>query len=442
MSGQTVLFVEDDEALRFATVQALELAGLSVRPFAGAEAALAALPADFDGVIVSDIRMPRIDGLQLLARVRALDKDLPVILVTGHGDVPMAVSALRDGAFDFLPKPFATDHLVATIARALERRALVIENRRLRAAVEAGEADSPLVGESAAMVRVRATIGRLAAADLDVLVEGETGTGKELAALMLHRLGPRRGKPFVAVDCTALTGEGGAADLFGHAADSVAHTRLSRVGAIAASSGGTLLLDAVDDLSPAIQAALSRVIEEREVQPIGAERAESVNLRVVATSRGDLAAAVSAGRFRADLYHRLAMTRLHLPPLREREHDRMLLFVAFVDQAREALARPDYAIGEAERHHVLAHGWPGNVRELRNYAFACVLSADDAPAEGPQDLPSRVAEFETRVIVDALRASAGNVVKAVELLGIPRKTLYYKLGRYGIDPDAFRNARS
>ena len=136
------------------------------------------------------------------------------------------------------------------------------------------------------------------------------------------------------------------------------------------------------------------------------------------------------------------MTRLHLPPLREREHDRMLLFVAFVDQAREALARPDYAIGEAERHHVLAHGWPGNVRELRNYAFACVLSADDAPAEGPQDLPSRVAEFETRVIVDALRASAGNVVKAVELLGIPRKTLYYKLGRYGIDPDAFRNARS
>lgn len=435
MSGQ-VMFVEDDEALRFATVQALELAGLSVRAFAGAEAALAALPADFDGVIVSDIRMPRIDGLQLLARLRAIDADLPVILVTGHGDVPMAVAALRDGAFDFLTKPFATDHLVATIGRALERRALVIENRRLRAALDAGD-DHPLIGDSAAIVRLRATIARLAAADLDVLVEGETGTGKELAAVLLHRLGPRRGRPFVAVDCSAL-GEEGAADLFGHAADSVAHTRLSRTGAIAASSGGTLLLDAVDALSPAIQAALTRVIEEREVQPIGAERAEAVQLRVVATSRDDLAQAVAAGQFRADLYHRLAMTRIALPPLRDREHDRLLLFVAFVDQAREALARPDYAIGEAERQHVLSHGWPGNVRELRNYAYACVLAADDRPDSAPQDLPSQVAEFETRVIVDALRASGGNVVKAVELLGVPRKTLYYKLARYGIDPDAFR----
>lgn len=438
MSDQSVLFVEDDEALRFATVQALELAGLSVRAFAGAEAALAALPADFDGVIVSDIRMPRIDGLQLLARVRALDTDLPVILVTGHGDVPMAVAALRDGAFDFLTKPFATDHLVAAIVRALERRALVIENRRLRAALAAGEAESPLIGESAAMVRLRAAIRRLAAADLDVLVEGETGTGKELAALMLHRLGPRRGRPFVPVDCTALTDEGALVDLFGHAADSVPHTRLSRTGTIAASAGGSLLLDTVDDLSPAVQAALLRVIEEREVQPIGAPRPQAIDLRIIATSRGDLAQAVADGRFRDDLYHRLAMTRLHLPPLRAREHDRMLLFAAFLDQARAALGRPDHAIGERARQHVLSHGWPGNVRELRNYAFDCVLSSEGTPDEARQDLPSRVAEFETRVIVDALRASAGNVVRAVELLGIPRKTLYYKLGRYGIDPDAFR----
>lgn len=445
MSDQTVLFVEDDEALRIATVQALELSGLSVRAFAGAEAALAALSPDFDGVIVSDIRMPRMDGLQFLARVRALDADLPVILVTGHGDVPMAVSALRDGAFDFLTKPFATEHLVATVGRALERRGLLIENRRLRAAAEAGEAESPLIGQSAAIVAVRAAIRSLAAADLDVLIEGETGTGKDLAALLLHRLGDRRARPFIAVNCAALSEANAAIELFGHAADSVPHTRLSRVGAIATSHGGTLLLDEIDALPLATQAALLRVIEEREVQPIGAERAEVCSLRVIATSRGDLAQAVAQGRFRADLYHRLAVTRLRIPPLRDREHDRMILFVAFVDQARAQLDRPGHVIDDQDRRHVLTHGWPGNVRELRNFAFERVL-ASVAGRDGDTDsgdLPTRVAEFETGMIVDALRASGGNVVKAVELLGVPRKTLYYKLARYGIDPDAFRTpARS
>ena len=443
MTRQTVLFVEDDEALRFATVQALELADLHVRAFAGAEAALATLQADFDGVIVSDIRMPGVDGLQLLARVRAIDRDLPVILVTGHGDVPMAVSALRDGAYDFLTKPFATDHLVATIGRALERRGLIVENRRLRAAAEAAEGESPLIGQSAAITRVRAAIGQLATAGLDVLIEGETGTGKDLVAALLHRRGPRRARPFIAVQCAALDEEQAAYALFGHAADSVSHTRLSRSGSIVTSSGGTLLLDEIDALAPPTQAALLRVVEEREVQPIGAERAEAVDLHVVATSRVDLADAVAAGRFRADLYHRLAATRLWLPPLREREHDRMLLFVAFVEQARVALERPDHAIGDAQRRHVLDHGWPGNVRELRNYAFACVLgSGGEAVDQGMQDLPARVAEFETMAIVDALRACGGHVVKAVERLGIPRKTLYYKLGRYGIDPDAFRPQRT
>ena len=443
MTRQTVLLVEDDDALRFATQQALELAGLSVRAFAGAEGALAALSPDFDGVIVSDIRMPRMDGLQLLARVRALDGDLPVILVTGHGDVPMAVQALRDGAYDFLTKPFATDHLVATISRALERRGLLVENRRLRAVAESAGEESPLIGQSVATTRLRAAIRQLATAGLDVLVEGETGTGKDLVATLLHRQGPRRARPFIAVQCAALDEAQAAQALFGHAADSVPHTRLSRTGSIATSSGGTLLLDEIDALGPAAQAALLRVIEEREVQPIGAERAEAVDLHVVATSRGDLADAVAAGRFRADLYHRLAATRLRLPPLREREHDRTLLFVAFVEQARIALERPDHTIREAERRHVLDHGWPGNVRELRNYAFECVLgSGGDPVGQDVQDLPARVAEFEVTVIVDALRASGGNVMKAVERLGIPRKTLYYKLGRYGIDPDAFRTQRS
>jgi two-component system C4-dicarboxylate transport response regulator DctD len=233
---------------------------------------LAAIDRDFDGVVVSDIRMPRMDGLDLLARLRALDPDLSVILVTGHGDVPMAVKALHDGAADFLTKPFAADHLAASIRRALERRALVLENRRLHAAIATLENDDGLIGDSASMTALRETIRRIAAADVDVLVEGETGTGKELVARLIHREGPRRGRPFIAINCGALSEATAEIELFGHAADSVPQTRLSRTGQIAASDGGTLLLDEVDSMPLGLQAKLLRVLEEREVQPIGAER--------------------------------------------------------------------------------------------------------------------------------------------------------------------------
>lgn len=439
--GQTVLFVEDDEPLRRATTQALELAGFSVRSFAGAEPALAVISARLDGVVVSDIRMPRMDGLQLLKEVRAIDEDLPVILVTGHGDVPMAVSALHDGAFDFLTKPFSTDHLISAINRALERRGLLIENRRLKATIESSEGDSPMIGQCEAMIEVKDTIRQLAHADVDVLIEGESGTGKELAALMLHRYGPRRTRPFVAVNCSILPPDTAAIELFGHAANTMPHTRASRVGQIATANGGTLLLDDIDTLAPAVQTALLRVIEEREVQPIGAERADAVNLRVVATSRIDLAEAAAEGRFREDLYHRLAVTRLRLPAVREREQDRLLLFAFFAEQARVQFARPQYTMTDLERSRLLMHQWPGNVRELRNYAFERVLAFQGAASSltDEQDLASRVAEFEITVITDALRATRGSVTRAMDVLKIPRKTLYYKMTRYGIDPDVFRS---
>ncbi|WP_163959698.1 sigma-54-dependent transcriptional regulator [Sphingomonas insulae] len=439
-TAQTVVFVEDDEPLRRATTQALELAGFSVRSFAGAEQALAVISARLDGVVVSDIRMPRMDGLQLLRAIREIDGDLPVILVTGHGDVPMAVSALHDGAFDFLTKPFSTDHLIAAINRALERRGLLIENRRLKATIAASEGDGPMIGQCDAMAEVKATIRQLAQADVDVLIEGESGTGKELGALLLHRLGPRRARPFIAVNCAALPPDTAAIELFGHAANAVPHTRTSRTGQIATANGGTLLLDDIDTLAPAVQTALLRVIEEREVQPIGAERADAVNLRVVATSRIDLAEAAAAGRFREDLYHRLAVTRLRLPPVRERDQDRMLLFAFFAEQACAQFARADYTMTDLERSRLLMHHWPGNVRELRNYAFERVLAFHGATGGGDeQDLASRVAEFEITVITDALRATRGSVTRAMDVLKIPRKTLYYKMTRYGIDPDVFRS---
>jgi len=442
-TNQIVFFVEDDAALRAATVQTLELAGLTVEAFPGAETALAQIDAGFPGAIVSDIRMPRIDGLQFLEKVRAVDPEIPVILVTGHADVPMAVGALRDGAFDFLTKPFSADHLVAVTRKALDTRLLVLDNRRLRAAAAAADAEpSPLVGDSVVTMQLRETIRQLAGADIDVLVEGETGTGKELVALLLHRLGARRGKPFIAVNCGALPEALAESELFGHAADSVAQTRLPRIGQVEASSGGTLLLDEIDSMAPAVQTKLLRVLEEREVQPIGADRPRAVNLRVIATSKRSLAEAVAEGSFRSDLYYRLNVVRLRVPPLRERSADIPQLFAAFVEEAKAQLGRTDFALTDVTRRHLQTHDWPGNVRELRNFAFQAVLGLDAPLADAELlSLPRRVDRFEAELIRDALRNTGGSVVLALRLLGIPRKTFYDKVARLGITLDEFRKGK-
>jgi two-component system, NtrC family, C4-dicarboxylate transport response regulator DctD len=436
-----VIFVEDDEQLRLATVQALQLADFPVRAFADAASALTAISADFPGVVVSDIRMPGIDGLQLLARVQELDADIPVILITGHGDVAMAVQAMRDGAADFLTKPFATDHLIAAVARSVDHRALVMDNRRLRALADAPDGNDPLVGDSAAMQRLRQVIRQLADANLDVLVEGETGTGKELVATLLHRQGPRRRHPLIAVNCGALPEGLAEIELFGHAADSVAHTRLARSGQIAASSGGTLLLDEIDSMPLAMQARLLRVLEEREVHPIGAQRPEPVDLRVVATSKIDLAEAVAAGSFRADLYYRLNTAHVRVPPLREREDDVLALFAMFASEAQATLGKSDWQLDAGAARRLRTHHWPGNVRELRNFAIEAVLGT--APGADPhiveaKPLAARVAEYEANEIREALRANDGRVGKTLVQLGIPRKTLYDKMARYGITPGSYR----
>lgn len=427
MSG-AVLLIEDDHALRLATGQALELAGFAVQAYARAEPALAEVAGDFAGVVVSDIRMPGMDGFQLLARLRMLDPDLPVILVTGHGDVPMAVSALRDGAFDFVTKPFGTEQLAATIRRALERRALVLENRRLRDAVQ--ESEGPLIGNAPAMLHLRRSVRDLADLAVDVLIEGESGTGKDLVARLLHRTGRRGTREFLVIDCAALDAESAEVELFGDA---------RRAGRISAANNGTLVLDAVDTLPAPIQARLLRVVEEREVQPRGASWSDPVNLRLVATSGPRLEQAVANGRFRADLFHRLAQARLFLPPLRDRGDDVALLFTHFLDEAKQALGRADYLMTPEVRQRLLTHHWPGNVRELRNYAFASVLAADGEPADAT-GLRERVARFEASVIVDTLTETGGHVANALAILGVPRKTLYEKMARHGIDPATFRSS--
>ncbi|MFZ5747075.1 MAG: sigma-54-dependent transcriptional regulator [Pseudomonadota bacterium] len=441
IEDQSVLFVDDNPQLREANLQSLELAGIATEAFADAASALKRIDEAFTGIVVSDIRMPGMDGLELFARIRERDAEIPVILITGHADVPMAIGALRDGAFEFLTKPFAAEHLVAAVRKALETRRLVIENRRLRAAADGG--DSPLIGDSAAMARLRQTIDTLARADVDVLVEGETGTGKELVAVLLHRRGKRRGRPFVAVNCGALPEELAEAELFGHEAGAVAHGRLERKGRIESASGGTLFLDEIDSMALTVQAKLLRVLEEREVLPLGGAAPRPVDLRVVAAAKGDLMRMVEQRQFREDLYYRLNVVRLRLPPLRERRADIPQLFAHFTAEAMAQTGQGEFAMTDAMRRRLVEHDWPGNVRELRNYAFRAMLGLDSDSVTPDRSaaalsLAERVERFEGAVLVEALEACQGDIRSTMALLSIPRKTLYDKMNRHGIDPARFR----
>lgn len=440
VTRQHIIFVDDDDALRAATTQSLELADIEVRAFVEAEAALAEIDEGFAGAVVTDIRMPRIDGLEFFARIRAIDADIPVILITGHADVPMAIGALKGGAFDFLSKPYATDHLVASARKALETRRLILDNRMLRAAAETS-VDSPLIGDSPAMAQLRATILQIARADIDVLVEGETGTGKELAALLLHRKGPRLGRPFVAVDCGALPEQLAEVELFGHDRGAVGYGPVAREGRVEQADRGTLFLDGIDNMPLAIQAKLLRVVEERKVQPIGATEPRSVDLRIIASARGDLQQAVRAGAFREDLFYRLNVVRLRMPPLRERKADIPQLFAHFVEEASGRVGTQDFSMGDIARRHLIEHDWPGNVRELRNFAYSEVLGIaprSGAPSETMPTLPERVAQFEAHAIRDALAITGGDVAATLAILRVPRKTLYDKMARHGIEIKSYR----
>jgi len=443
---QTVFFVDDDAKLREANIQSLELAGIDAVAFGDAQGALERIDPDFTGILISDIRMPRMDGLQLFARVRAIDPEIPVILVTGHADVPMAIGALREGAFEFLTKPFAADHLVAATRKALETRRLVLDNRRLRAAAAAADAaPSPLIGDSPVMVGLRDTIAQVAKADIDVLVEGETGSGKELVAILLHRSGPRRGKPFVAVNCAALPEALAETELFGHESGAVPG-RSEQVGRIESSSGGTLFLDEIDSMAGAVQARMLRVLEEREVLRIGGDRPRPVKLRVVAAAKADLEAAVRAGNFREDLFYRLNVVRLRIPPLRERRSDIPLLFAYFVNEAVEQIGGAPFRLRDSVRRRLVDHDWPGNVRELRNFAFNAVLDLPQQSAspagDGWLSLAERVSRFEAAMIGEALAETGGSIPETLTLLGMPRKTLYDKMARHGIDPNRYRSGRT
>jgi len=445
MNGGPVIFVDDDPDLRKATAQMLKLAGFDVQAFDGAEAALAVLDDGFEGPVVTDIRMPRTNGLQLFERIKALDPELPVLLVTGHGDVDLAVAALKDGVYDFISKPFDSERLATAITHAAEKRRLVLENRRLRQAAAETPPDLPLVGSAPAIVRLRATIRQVADADVDVLILGETGSGKEVVARLLHQWSRRRGGNFVALNCGALPEAVLESELFGHEAGAFTGADRKRVGRIEHANGGTLFLDEIESCPPAIQVKLLRVLEIREVEPLGTNERRRLDLRVVAATKLDLGDPAARGDFRADLYYRLNVVTLRIPPLRERRGDIPLLFAHFLKRAADRFGRPMPDITAAVHRHLARHDWHGNVRELLHFADRVALGLapeDDAtpadrevadfPDSAAGSLPERVDRYEAGLIRAALEAHGGDVRATIEALGVPRKTFYDKLKRHGI----------
>ena len=443
-----VILIDDDPHLRQALYQTLDLAGLNVLPLAEANGLAERIGRDWPGVVVSDIRMPGMDGLELLAQLHGQDPELPVLLITGHGDVPLAVQAMRAGAYDFLEKPFASDALLDSVRRALALRTLVLDNRSLRLALSDRQLLSTrLVGVSPAMLRLREQIGALAATKADVLILGETGSGKEVVARALHDLSSRRNGPFVAINAGALAESVVESELFGHEPGAFTGAQKRRIGKFEFANGGTLFLDEIESMSLDVQVKLLRLLQERVVERLGGNQLIPLDIRVIAATKEDLRQSADQGRFRADLYYRLNVAPLRIAPLRERGEDALMLFDYFAGEASVRHDLTPNVLQPAQRALLLRHNWPGNVRELQNVAerFALGLelalddSADGQPSASngvPGGLSEQVEHFEKSLIAAELERSHSSMRSLAEALGVPRKTLHDKLRKHGLNFDS------
>ena len=436
-----VLLVDDDKDLLAALTQAYELSDMSVKPYRNAVEALKEIDRGLKGIIVTDVRMPEMDGLDFFRKVKAIDPEIPVIIMTGHADVPMVLSVLKEGVFSFLAKPIVTEELISTSQRALESRALILENRNLRTLANLAIDKNILIGESNAITKIRETINQIAKAEVDILIEGETGTEKEAVARAIHQFSSRSRYKFVNINCAALSPESSSEDLYGIDGRHNSNFRIQRAGRIEIADGGTLYLDNLCSLPKEIQGQFLNVVEKRLISPVGSETTKDVDIRIVATCSPELDKKVAAKDFRSDLYFRLNTIRLVIPPLRDRREDIPLLFAHYVELASKKFSKKAPRLKPDARRHLYEHDWPGNNQELENFAQAIVLGInhpEDTSNLAEISLPERVERFEASTIRSALRQNNGDVKSTVKFLKIPRKTFYDKVTRHKIDLKKYR----
>jgi len=443
-----VLVVDDDPGVRYTLREILESEGLEVDEAGDGVEALERLAERPAPLVITDLRMPRLDGRGLLAELAIRAPGTRVVLITAHGSERDAVEAIKAGAYDYFKKPFETEELLAVVRRAVEAVRLRDENERL-----AGELalSRTMVFVSESMRSLARLVARVAPRDITVLITGESGTGKERVAEALVRASPRAEKPFVRFNCAAISPELAEAELFGHARGAFTGAVRSRPGLFGEADGGTILLDEVGELAASAQAKLLRVLQEGEVRPVGEEKSRTVDVRVLAATHRDLEAEVKTGRFREDLFYRLNVIRLHVPPLRDRPDDVVLLARHLLDRFATRFGVEGLRVPEALFDRLRAHPWPGNVRELENALESLVALSppegldlsllpfgrgEAAPAEdGPLSLKQRVEAYERGLVYEALKAALGNRSEAARKLGISRVTLHDKLKKYGLGGD-------
>ena len=449
--GRTrLLFVDDDPKAGALMRRFCEGTEFTCEVHADPHAALEAFAREGADLVVTDLRMPGMDGIELVRRIRERDPEVPVIIITAYSTLDDAIEALRLGAADFIKKPFDMEELLVVAARTLERARLRRENRMLRRQLRAERARGGMVGRSEAMRRIEALVERVADVRCPVLIQGESGTGKELVARALHERSPWSERPFVVIDCGALTETLLESELFGHEKGAFTGADRTRQGLLEAASGGTVFLDEIGNISPALQAKLLRVVQEGEITRVGGVRPIRVDVRFVAATHRDLEAMVREGGFRHDLYHRLNVVRIALPPLRDRREDIPLLVQHFVEEFARRYGRTVRGFDAESMRRLMDYHWPGNVRELRNVVERHVALADGpelrleglepapeppghAPGEGgaiDADLPT-LAELERRYILKVLERFGGSRERAAAALGINKSTLWRRLQRYG-----------
>ena len=457
-----ILVVDDEAEIRSLLAAVLQSKGYEVVTAEDGAAALEAVPRERPAVILMDLSMPRMNGMDALPELKRLDAELPVIICTAHADLATAVRAMKLGAYDYLTKPFYVELLILTLERAVERHRLHSRIEELKRQGQ-GSSLAERMGGSSAIAQVIRQVAQVAESNFTVLVQGETGTGKELVARAIHQQSPRRQAPFVAVDCGAIPETLVESELFGHERGAFTGAQARREGHFQLAKGGTLFLDEIGNVPLATQAKLLRALEQREVHPLGGARAVTVDARIIAATNSELEESVKAGRFRADLYYRLSEFTIALPPLRSRREDIMHLSQRFLDEVSMELRRPVRRISDEAMQVLLHYDWPGNVRELRNVVRKAALLATDvvtpehipalsasAPAHSRavaepvgEDLSLReVAELaavqaEREVIRHALQSTKGNKSQAARLLRTDYTTLHAKMKRYGISARDF-----
>ncbi|MBB1488578.1 sigma-54-dependent transcriptional regulator [Oceanospirillum sediminis] len=437
-----IIIVDDEQIIRDSLRQLFELEGYQVHTYTSALTALDRINRQFPGIVITDINMPHMDGLSLLEQITALDSELPVILLTGYADVPMAVQAMHKGAYDFVEKP-VNETLPDTVSRALEKRRLVLENRQLKDQLRQNkEPGVRILGDTPVMQEMMSLLNAVVDTPADVLIHGETGTGKELVARFLHEHSHRAQANFVALNCAAIPENLIESELFGVRKGAYTGAEEHRAGKFEFAHQGTLFLDEIEATPLSLQIKLLRVLEERKVTPVGSNEAIDLDIRIIAATKTDLLQQADLGDFRHDLYYRLNLVKVDIPPLRARKADIPLLFKHFSSIAANRFHKSLLPLDSNQLQQLISYDWPGNVRELRNTAERHVLLGTDiqlsSSATSPAfsedlSLSEKVAFYEQSLLEDALQQTSGSVKQALEILRLPRKTFYDKMAKYGLE---------